>query len=232
MLEPIVLLFFHAVLYGGSWIVGLGVFHPLYERTLLFRPSAKFRISDLMVLAFHVQVAVAVAMGLGGPWDEIVWTLSAEFVGLGTFLWFNGLRMLGRGGVDKTAHRWVFLGLVLPVGYASGATVVFSVFALPFTLSASIIEQDPWAILGSGIMLSSWPTVYLVNRAARRLAVAARRSRAENDGIQFASDVAVLAASSPREPRRRHRDGDPDAGVFFKTANDGVQVDASIDYLD
>lgn len=218
-----VLLVMHAILFGSCWVIGLIVFGPLYERTLLFQPSARFRISDLMILALYVQViaALVVTGSRSGPsleGAEVAFVMG-DCLLFATFIWFNGLRMLGRGGVNNTWHRWIFLGVLLPLGYLSGFLALVSLFSLPYAVITALAERDAvWALV-SCVLLGAWPTAILVYRISQTYASAARHDRAASDGIQFISEISSSAASiGPRRhipystttpPRTESDDADP-----------------------
>jgi hypothetical protein len=206
MVEIVPLFFFHAILYGVSWGTGRIAFSPLYERTLLFQPSARFRISDLMVLALDVQILLAAGVASVRHsdlrWTEVL-SLYGEIFGLLAFWWLNGLRMLGRGGVNNTWHRWAFLGLLLPAGYTFGMMALISLFAIPFVLPSAIYHHNVDGIIWSLFSGVGWPGLYLVNRLSRRFVGQARSDRAENDGIHFIGEIAVTQVPAAAPPQQR-----------------------------
>ncbi|HIF30129.1 MAG TPA: hypothetical protein EYQ75_00335, partial [Planctomycetaceae bacterium] len=61
------LLILNGVCFCVTWLIGRAIFAPLYQRTLLFQPSGRFRISDVMVLAFYVQIITAVGVSCPSP---------------------------------------------------------------------------------------------------------------------------------------------------------------------
>lgn len=212
-MEAIVtMLFFLGMIYGVTWIMGRIAFSPLYERTLLFQPSARFRISDLMVLALHVQILLALAvasMGSQLPADRASQSemafLCAHLCAMVTFWWLNGLRMLGRGGVNNTWHRWTFLGLLLPIGYGCGILIVVSIFSVPYLLFESFQSQNAVTIVAMLVLCASWPGMYIVNRLTRKFVLRARQDRAEEDGIHFSNETVFAPTPIPRRQHRPYR---------------------------
>jgi hypothetical protein len=188
------MLVFHGVFYGISWLVGRAVFAPLYQRTLLFEPSARFRISDVMVLAFYVQVISAVGISFSSPHDRYsgpVFFLCGELIAIALFCWLNGLRMLGRGGVQDTWYRWWFLGLVLPVGYVGGLFSIASIFVVPAACIALSSPRSSAALSTILLFSGSWVAVYCAYRSSRFIACQARNKRAEKDGVHFIRETST-----------------------------------------
>lgn len=182
------LLIINGVCFCVTWLIGRAIFAPLYQRTLLFQPSGRFRISDVMVLAFYVQIITAVGVSCSSPHardNGDVFFLCGELIAIAAFWWLNGLRMLGRGGVDGTWHRWWFLGLVLPAGYVGGLMSIGSVFLIPMFLAALTSIPEPEAIIMLLVFPGSWAAVYYANRSSRFIASQARHDRAEKDGVHF-----------------------------------------------
>lgn len=213
MVEAVIsLLFFLGIFYGLTWVMGLVAFSPLNERTLLFQVSARFRISDVMILALHIQVLVAFLMAIArnsGPTDaeflSEIWFVCANLCALVAFWWLNGLRMLGRGGVNNTWHRWVFLGLVVPIGYTCGILAIMSFFMLPFSIAALVRGPDVNAIAFTVALSLSWPGLYAINRLSRKFVKRARIDRAEDDGIHFSNDAVFAPSPNPQRTHRPYR---------------------------
>ena len=174
-----------------GWMIAIFVFSPLHERTFLFRVNSRFCISDLIVLAVHLQLAAALMMAI--PQGRAVKTaliLTACLVL--SFWWITGVRMLARAGIDYTWHRWLFLGIVMPIGYGASSAIVVMIVLVPMSLLLLVESgaSGDWGefsvavgtLVGAGFAFAA---AVACRRTSRLLVERARASRARKDGIKF-----------------------------------------------
>ena len=176
-----------------SWGLGHLYFAPLNEPNVLFAIDNRFRISDLIVLAVHLQVVIALAVGLTGR-ESIEFSIAMIAI-LGlliVFWWFNGVRMLARAGVTYTWHRWIFLGVIMPLAYLSTLQLVASFLTIPLSLGLLIQMVADANFLGMSVAIlaivcSILSMVMIQGSRAycRTMVERARADRAEHDGIGF-----------------------------------------------
>lgn len=204
-----------------SLTVGLVVFSPMYERNALFQVNHRFRISDLLVLAAQLQIVFGLSMLAFSPMRNsgisVVFAVGVSL--LLTLWWAGGLRMLANAGVEHTWHRWLFLGVVGPFGYASTIIAAGALFVVPVSLVGivqGLVREEPSIVLSSlvGLALCAAAITFLCrsHRLCRLFTERARRDRAERDGIAFDEvvesrragrrwyTVTRSTASSPLEP--------------------------------
>lgn len=176
-----------------SWALGHLYFAPLNEPTALFKTDTRFRISDLIVLAVHLQIVVGIAVSLTNR-DAVGMTVTfiTIFGTLIAFWWFTGIRMLSRAGVTYTWHRWIFLGLIMPLGYLSTLQLVASFLTIPLSLGlliqASVDAHLLDALVATTVLLLSLTSIGMIYGSrtfCRQMVERARQERADRDGIEF-----------------------------------------------
>ena len=174
------------------WLMGLFVFAPFYEKTLLFKPDSRFRISDIIVLAIHIQIVAAIVHStIGFTAEGIAIAVSMSVV---LFCWWSwAIRMMSRSGVSNTKHRWLFMGMYVPLGYVSGGVAMISLFGVPMTLMSMFVTyQDPFALgLQLGLLclfVSSYIVIATIRKIGKQICEQARDDRASKDGIEFTSE--------------------------------------------
>ena len=188
-----------------SWAIGHLYFAPLNEPSTLFTADTRFRISDLIVLAVHLQLVVGIAVSLTDR-SAIGFTVTfiTIFATLIAFWWFTGIRMLSRAGVTYTWHRWIFLGVIMPLGYLSTLQLVASFLTIPLSLGLLIqasadanLRDALIAATVLGCSLSSIGMVYGSRTYCRKMVERAQRDCAEREGIEFVDSQIPEVISVP-----------------------------------
>ena len=185
-----------------GWMIAFFVFSPLHEKTVLFRVNNRFRISDLIVLAAHLQLSAGLIMAL--PQEravKIALILTACLVL--SFWWMTGVRMLARSGIEYTWHRWLFLGIVMPIGYLASSAIVVMIVLVPISLLLLVESgaSGDWGefgiALGTLVVAGLACTATVACRRTTRLFVErARALRADQDGVNFEDSATVTPVAT------------------------------------
>ena len=125
---------FTPVVLIGRWILG-----PI-DRAARFRQApVRFSIGDFLCLFLAVQLPLTAAYQFVDEEDRgLFWVFSVSSWIIAPIIWWACARALSRAGVVNGRHRFIFLGLVMPVVYYG---------LLPFVLLAVI---GVFALLAGG----------------------------------------------------------------------------------
>ena len=182
-----------------SYMLGLLVFGPLYQKGDGVPPTTKFRIADILVLLVQLQLAAGLMFALLpllDPSPVAVRVSVALFVWLiSSWWWWTGVRMLAKARVERGADRLLFLSIVLPVGYLATVGLIASPVLLvllfgTFAWSLSHLDSLDWEV--AGLMLAALSilavtigSVFAVRWCCRYLVDHARDDVAVTQGIAF-----------------------------------------------
>ncbi|MDP7015429.1 MAG: hypothetical protein QGG36_06500 [Pirellulaceae bacterium] len=234
------------------WLVGWAVARfvalaPLFEPTLLFQPNSRFRISDLVVLLLHVQLAAggsaiffrlrALGYRANDGSDIVVGML---FLSMPVLIsWVTGIRAMANAGVEETKSRWLFAGVLVPFTMLAGAVVTPLLITSPWAALMgiqAIVEGDGYAFSGlvvyAGAIATTIAWLAYVRSATKHMARAAIDAQSRREGIEYtrsrlddAGSITPLTSSERKDEDGVHFEDRNDAGISF-VQNDGGGRDA------
>src|SRR6478736_81799 len=102
------------------------------DRAAKFRKApVRFSIGDFLCLFLAIQIPLAAVHGFLGPETmEAYWTFTIITWLVAPVIWYAGGQTLSKAQVTKSSHRFVFLGLIMPLVYYG--LVPFTVLGLAF----------------------------------------------------------------------------------------------------
>ena len=124
-----------SILLQTLWILAIVVgvivlsFAPLYwiakrilapiDRVAKFRKApVRFSIGDFLCLFLAIQIPLAgVHRFMGDDTIEAYWTFTIVTWLVAPVIWYAGARTLSKAQVTSSSHRFVFLGLIMPLVY-------------------------------------------------------------------------------------------------------------------
>ena len=111
------------------------------DRAAKFRKApVRFSIGDFLCLFLAIQIPLAaIYRFIGENTVELYWTFTIITWLLAPVIWFAGARALSKAQVTTSSHRFVFLGLIMPLVYYG--LVPFTLLGLAF-LGPLVGETD------------------------------------------------------------------------------------------
>ncbi len=104
--------------FGPMICIARWILAPIDRAAKSRQAPARFSIGDFLCLFILIQIPLAAVSQLRDTDNERpLWMATTVVWILGTVIWFKGARTLSRAGVANGAHRFVYLGLVLPIVY-------------------------------------------------------------------------------------------------------------------
>jgi len=102
------------------------------DRAAKFRKApVRFSIGDFLCLFLAIQIPLAAVHGFLGPDTmEAYWTFTLITWLVAPVIWYAGGQTLSRAQVTTSSHRFVFLGLIMPLVYYG--LVPFTALGLAF----------------------------------------------------------------------------------------------------
>jgi hypothetical protein len=197
-----------------SYLIGLFVFGPLHARAIWKPPQTSFRIADIIILLAQLQIAG----GLLFAWLQVYYHgpdlgrigIAIVLWILLTFWWWTGVRLLAKAKVDYAPHRWLFLGVFTPLGYAATIglllmplSVIVS-FAMVLTMLSirEVSAGDSLALLA--LLAANGATigaVFATRAFCRKIVSRARDDVALHDGVSMGPLVETVKPIFLREHR-------------------------------
>jgi hypothetical protein len=158
---PFILMIACAILTVGiaAWIG-----RPLSTQARRTARAWRFRLVDVMALLILLQVCLA-ALAAAIPTSHwFVWylTLPAVFVPL-VAEWWDGIRLLGRLGVERASRRLIFLSIGSPFALCSS---FLAGFVLPCLIVRAFVLDEPQFLLAAPLAILPWLSRRLVCWAA------------------------------------------------------------------
>jgi hypothetical protein len=159
---------FGPVVFIARWILT-----PIDRAAKSRQAPARFSIADFLCLFIIIQVPLAAINRLGGAEMEFdLWLLVIAAWVVGSLIWHVGARTLSKAGVAKNGHRFLYLGVILPLVYYG---------LLPYTILSCrgvmllFENRQPWSGLSWGVStwtiltalyyLSAWFTRWMLGKA-------------------------------------------------------------------
>ncbi len=172
---------------GLSWIGGFLVFSRFYKRQVTSKGKRVFGISELIVLAIHVQlllVLVSATVRLDHGMGIVLAVMGCCFF----FMWWNSsIEMLSRASISKSSHRLVFIAFCSPIGYIGSIVLPVSTFLIPLSIA---LGYQPAIISVVLSFATSLPCVIFIRAFNSRICEHAIRCQLETD--RNANSVPVL----------------------------------------
>jgi hypothetical protein len=130
----------------GRWILG-----PT-DRAAKFRDApVRFSIGDFLCLFLAVQIPLTLIYQLVEQDEKpLFWLFTVITWVMAPVIWFACARALLKAGVTKAQHRFVFLGLIMPLVYYGLVPFVFLTVAGLVTLAntdAAELLLNKWLVL-------------------------------------------------------------------------------------
>jgi hypothetical protein len=126
------------------------------DRAATFRKApVRFSIGDFLCLFLAIQIPLAGAHGfVGGETMLAYWAFTIITWLVGPVVWYRGARALSKARVTRSSHRFVFLGLIMPLVYYG--LVPFTILGLSFLapLLGHIPSQFQWMLLAWLVLAS------------------------------------------------------------------------------
>lgn len=179
-----------------SYLIGMFVFGPIHARAFLKPPQTSYRIADVIILLLQLQLAGGVLFALFEFFERgsdaerlgiplVVWLLL-------TFWWWTGVRMLARAKVHYSPHRWLFLGVFVPLGYAATigllllplTTIISLAAILAMVMALASTSGDALSLAGLLALNAATIAAVVATRAfCRRIVRRAKDDVAAGDGV-------------------------------------------------
>jgi hypothetical protein len=123
-----------------SWIAWK-ILSPI-DRAAKFRKApVRFSVGDFLCLFLAIQIPLAAVHGFLGPETMgAYWTFTLITWLVAPMIWYFGGQTLSRAQVTRSSHRFVLLGLILPLVYYG--LVPFT--ALGIAILARLLGQTEW----------------------------------------------------------------------------------------
>ena len=153
----------------AHWILG-----PVDRAAELRGARARLTLADFFCLFLAVQLPLAFVYQVRDEETKIqFWVLTVITWVVAPFVWFACARALSRAGISNSVHRFIFMGIVLPIVYygllpfvvMAGAGAVIVVTEGPMPLVHSWRIGAVWLGLAAGIALSGLFTPWMVRCA-------------------------------------------------------------------
>jgi hypothetical protein len=123
---------------------------PIDQAAKFRKAPVRFSIGDFLCLFLAIQIPLAGAHRfLGQDTMEAYWTFTIVTWLVAPVIWYAGARTLSKAQVTRNSHRFVFLGLIMPLVYYG--LIPFTV--LGFTLLSPLVGQTN---LPFRWLLSAW----------------------------------------------------------------------------
>jgi hypothetical protein len=141
-----------AALLGPVVFIARWILTPIDRAAKSRQAPARFSIADFLCLFIIIQVPLAAINRVSDfdmRFDLWVMVVAAWIVGF--LIWHLGAQTLSKAGVRRNSHRFVYLGLILPLVYYG---------LLPYTVLscggvvAFFEQRQTWA--GMGWQVSAW----------------------------------------------------------------------------
>jgi hypothetical protein len=107
-----------ATLFGPLACIAIWILAPIDRVAKSRKAPVRFSIGDFLCLFVMIQVPLAGVYQLNNDDNSSsLWIATLAAWTLGVVIWYAGARTLSKAGVCRSGHRFVYLGLILPVVY-------------------------------------------------------------------------------------------------------------------
>ncbi|MBN2295586.1 MAG: hypothetical protein JXM70_24360 [Pirellulales bacterium] len=164
-----------------SGMIGIWIFRPVDRAAKDREHPMQFTIVDFLCLFFIIQLAMAIihwqlGVGYGAQmWSVHLFDIFAVFA-CGT-LWMKSVQFMSRAGIQRPAHRVLFLAVIIPGTLAVVMTIpIMLAFRIETILTKPTTENNirPAALLAMLVILAAMPLVlYFLARLTRMIVAAA-----------------------------------------------------------
>lgn len=160
--------FFAPIVFIARWILT-----PIDRAAKFRRASVRFSIGDFLCLFLAIQIPLAAVYRFVGPDEkQSFWIFTIVTWIIGPLIWFSGARALSKAGVMNGAHRFVFMGLIMPLVYYGLLPFTFltvRLVILPFDDVEHFgrglkLESGTWSILAILFVMSGVFTRYILKQ--------------------------------------------------------------------
>jgi hypothetical protein len=152
-----VLLGVFAVIYAvGKWILG-----PIDRAARERRAPVRFAISDFLCLFVVVQLPLTlISRSRSEDTEALFWAFTILAWIVAPVIWISCAVALSRAGITSGKHRFIFMGVVLPIVYYGLIPfMLMAIFAIATFRSGHGIELGKywwliiiWVLLGAGLV--------------------------------------------------------------------------------
>jgi hypothetical protein len=195
-------------LVGGGIAVALAPLFWLSKRILApidraakFRKSpVRFSIGDFLCLFLAIQIPLAAVHGfLSDDTMQAYWAFTIVTWVVGPIVWYAGARTLSKAQIKTSSHRFIFLGLIMPLVYYG--LVPFSLLGLGFC--APLVGQfdlplrwmlPTWMVLAAMFYLSARFVSWMLQQVP---AAQSPISDQEHDNKLFRAAMFDTASATP-----------------------------------
>jgi hypothetical protein len=150
----------------AGWIL-----KPLDRAAKFRRAPVRFSIGDFLCLFLAIQIPLSAVYRFIEPGEEsLFWLFFIITWIVGPLIWYSGARTLSKAGVVRGAHRFAFLGLVMPLVYYGFLPFSF----LTMTILLNLVGVEDFSIPRMGWVWGSWiflATLYWLSGALTRVMV-------------------------------------------------------------
>jgi hypothetical protein len=183
----------------GRWILG-----PI-DRAAKFRQApVRFSIGDFLCLFLAVQIPLTLIYQLVGEEERpLFWLFTVITWVMAPIIWFACARALSKAGIAQGKHRFVFLGLIMPVVYYGLVPFIF----LTVAGIVALVMRNPVEMGQSAWLLALWIGLafffYVSGRITRRMVRQARGNEPEISDLEYRLQMAraAMQAASDRDGR-------------------------------
>jgi hypothetical protein len=153
-LVVIAFLFLLPIIVVGRWILG-----PI-DRAAKFREApVRFSIGDFLCLFLAVQLPLTAIYQLVGKEERpLFWLFTIITWVIAPVIWFACARALSKAGVSQGKHRFLFLGLVMPLVYYGLVPFIFMSIAAVTVLTT----RGPLYVFGQAVWVGWFVLAWFV----------------------------------------------------------------------
>lgn len=211
-------------IFGPTVFVARWILTPIDRAAKSREAPVRFSIGDFFCLFILIQIPLAAIFRLqDGTGDSDVngglWFLTAVLWGVGTVIWYAGARTLSKAGVATSGHRFVYLGLILPLVYYG---------LVPYTLlwgaGVGVLFENEFPLRTIGWGFAAWTiltVLYVLSALFTRWMLRCEQSIAGEPLEAAPESGPTIVAAATAECRSHHQSASgsttPDSGSM--TAN-------------
>jgi hypothetical protein len=184
-----------AAFVAPSYIVIRWILAPIDRAAKFHKAPARYSVGDFLCLFLAIQIPLAaIYRFIPQEVDQPFWEFTVATWIVGPLMWMTGARTLSKAGIVAGAHRFVYMGLIMPLVYYGFLPLTFLGVAM---VALAIEGPEPggmpgtqmllaWAVLAGLFAVSGVYTRYILRQA-----------------ISDSTDVVDAPPAARSEPRLR-----------------------------
>lgn len=168
---------------------------PIDRAAKLRNAPPRFSVGDFLCLFLAIQIPLAAISRLIEPSERnTFWLFTIATWIIGPLTWITCARTLSKAGIEKSSHRLLFMGFVMPVVYYGLSsftclcvTIVITAYSGPDAPTTTSSVLVSWAVLMMLLILSWYFTKNILSDIGRLESELGSRSDEGNAHLQIAA---------------------------------------------